>query len=1043
MAERNVETMCRIETMFQKPVRAGGMTVTRSFLSAGHVLILGGTPYIIENMEGCGNNSILYRAAYEDGLNGGSFHKVLIKELFPYDPKGGIYRTSEGEVCHTAQAGPLWEYHRLSFYRGNQVNLALCGIAPDRTMGNINSYEAFGTYYSILELDGGQTLADILAERTLTLGDAVGYMTELLNALACFHDNGYLHLDISPENILVTGGRVILIDYNSVWPICRENTDGLFYSFKEGYTAPEVRLRTEPEIGTAADIYSVCAVFFQMLTGRRPDVGDTMGRGLRAAFPKDLPVFEGVPASAAYAAVKIIARGLYSLPDRRYTTVEELLAGLAELDARLKGRGLTRSALWENSRRACPGISGLRGALGGEATIISGTASRPKGAFASLSYIERIFEDASGEVLNEGNVDAMLYQGRHVLLCGSGGMGKTSYLRRVWAENVQFWRPANPVVLYIALDDYQDSVDENHFIQKRILSSIDHGLMDDSQAMARLDRMMADGEAGVWMILLLDGADEAGRRCGGLFREIESLSKKSGVALMIAGRSGGRFVSRLSGQAQQGGQTGHRQRPGAPCGSVAYMAGLEMIRLLPLPPSTVRQALDRQEISCPADASLAALLSNPMMLSLYIQVSLSKDAQSSETGGVSHRNWSEAALIGVYFEEIRDRQLRLHMGEEGELLRMTYLFDHLLPGIAGELLRRKKTLLTVDAMTGLLAQDYRRLRSKEFGRAFGEYLGKSRLLLEGLANASEWYDYAVCEQLTGRLGLLKRTENGSFSLVHDNFSGYLTDLDAKNQAVSRKAALWGRLRNGLMVGAALLVIGGGIGTALWRRPFPSTRAEISSVENAMNCLAWNMQLLDNQLATQLEFADSAMDPEVLGGDASACRALAGQAERKLEAASLEVKNAGKGQAWIEALSTPRNTIPLDTLQSLYLKSEQLQPLISDACSFLITAVCEEPDSYTQSHKVALISAYAAYLQAYGDVAYLEFMEVALAVGPQERSEIFDFMAKTRFFSRRMVAEDFKNMTPEEEGKRLEAAKTLLLDAQNEMLMLGFPVNIWP
>ena len=1043
------------------------MTVTRSFLSAGHVLILGGTPYIIEDVEGCGNNSILYRAAYEDGLNGGSFHKVLIKELFPYDPKGGIYRTSEGEVRHTAQAVHLWEYHRLSFYRGNQVNLALCAIAPDRTMGNINSHEAFGTYYSILELDGGQTLADILSERTLTLGDAVGYMTELLNALACFHDNGYLHLDISPDNILVTGGRVILIDYNSVWPICREKTDGLFYSFKAGYTAPEVRLRAEPEIGTAADIYSVCAVFFRMLTGRRPDVGDTMGRGLRAAFPKDLPAFEGVPASAAYETVKIISRGLYSLPDRRYATVDALRAELVELTARIKGRGLTRSALWESSRRACLG------------------AARPDTDPTFLDYIERIFENAGGKALKEGDVADMLRGGRHVLLTGGGGMGKTSLLRRIWAENVRIWRPDNPVFLYITLDDYQESVDEKHFIQKRILSSVDHGLGDDSQALAWLERMMADGGSGIWMILLLDGIDEAGRRCSGLFHEIEGLRKNPGVALMIAGRPGGWLGNCTPGQMQrtgsrsdrdqanptryQGGRCGSGQpglakRPGGRCGSGqpglaqrsgshpgghrgsqagADMDSFEILRLLPLPTSTVTQVLAKQGQPCPAEASLMALLSNPMMLSLYIQLSLSKDTQSPEAGDVPHMNWSEVTLTGAYLEEIRGRQLRLHMGDEGEQLRIAYLFDHLLPEIAGELQRRQKSVLTVGAMAQLLDRDYRRLRSKEFCRAFKEYLGKSRLMLEGLANASEWYDYAVCEQLTDRLGLLKRTEGGSFSLVHDNFSGYLTDLDAQNRAARRKAALWGRLRKGLMVGAALLVIGGGIGTALWRRPFPSSRAEISSVENAMNCLAWNMQLLDSQLATQLEFANNAKAPTVLDGDVSACSALATQARRQLEASSLEVKNAGKGQAWIEALSTPRNTIPLDTLQSLYLKPEQLQPLILDAGDFLITSVCEDNGSYTTSRKEAFISAYAAYIQAYGDVAYLEFMEVVLAVGPEERSEILDFMAKTQFFSRRMVAEDFGNMTPEEAGKRLEAAKTQLFDAQNEMLMLGFPVDVWP
>ena len=61
--------------------------------------MLGGTDYRVESVEGCGGSSVVYRASYEDRLNHECRHYVLIKELFPYHPKGDIYRDASGEIC--------------------------------------------------------------------------------------------------------------------------------------------------------------------------------------------------------------------------------------------------------------------------------------------------------------------------------------------------------------------------------------------------------------------------------------------------------------------------------------------------------------------------------------------------------------------------------------------------------------------------------------------------------------------------------------------------------------------------------------------------------------------------------------------------------------------------------------------------------------------------------------------------------------------------------------------------------------------------------
>ncbi|MCD8327415.1 MAG: hypothetical protein LUC90_12310 [Lachnospiraceae bacterium] len=46
-----------------------------------------------------------------------------------------------------------------------------------------------------------------------------GILIKILDALDCFHQNGFLHLDISPDNILLLKEDALLIDYNSVWSL--------------------------------------------------------------------------------------------------------------------------------------------------------------------------------------------------------------------------------------------------------------------------------------------------------------------------------------------------------------------------------------------------------------------------------------------------------------------------------------------------------------------------------------------------------------------------------------------------------------------------------------------------------------------------------------------------------------------------------------------------------------------------------------------------------------------------------------------------------
>ena len=86
----------------------------RSLRKNGDKLILGGCTYTIKDVEGCGGNSVVYHAIYNDNLNKELQHEVLIKELYPYHPRGGIYR--DENICRTAKYALNREMRSISGY---------------------------------------------------------------------------------------------------------------------------------------------------------------------------------------------------------------------------------------------------------------------------------------------------------------------------------------------------------------------------------------------------------------------------------------------------------------------------------------------------------------------------------------------------------------------------------------------------------------------------------------------------------------------------------------------------------------------------------------------------------------------------------------------------------------------------------------------------------------------------------------------------------------------------------------------------------------
>jgi serine/threonine-protein kinase len=122
-----------------------------------------------------------------------------------------------------------------------------------------------------MEYVEGQTLENMFSAGRLPLKTGIGYVRKILSALAYAHSQGVVHRDVTPANVIVTAdGQVKLTDFG----LSKSYGDSLLTNCGEvlgslPYLAPEqLKGTTQPD--RRSDLYSVGAILYEHLTGRKP-----------------------------------------------------------------------------------------------------------------------------------------------------------------------------------------------------------------------------------------------------------------------------------------------------------------------------------------------------------------------------------------------------------------------------------------------------------------------------------------------------------------------------------------------------------------------------------------------------------------------------------------------------------------------------------------------------------------------------------------------------------------------------------------------------
>lgn len=181
--------------------------------------------------------------------------------------------------------------------------------------------------FLIMEYIDGPSLADLLDARgALDLDEVAAVLDDVASALAYAHENGVLHLDIKPENVLITrDGRAKVTDFG-IAALSSSTGHGPAAGGTLGYM-PLEQLR-DLEVDERTDVWALAALTFELLTDANPFAADSIEGSVFKVDIIDLPLPSEFENGLPRALDDIFAAALAPHAAERYRTVGAFAAAL-------------------------------------------------------------------------------------------------------------------------------------------------------------------------------------------------------------------------------------------------------------------------------------------------------------------------------------------------------------------------------------------------------------------------------------------------------------------------------------------------------------------------------------------------------------------------------------------------------------------------------------------------------------------------------------------------------------------------------------------
>jgi eukaryotic-like serine/threonine-protein kinase len=205
-------------------------------------------------------------------------------------------------------------------------------LAHNNMVQAIDVGSAGPLHYFVMENVEGITIRKVLEQgKIYTEKEAVEIVLQVAQALQHAHRRGLIHRDVKPANIILTSeGIAKLADLG----MAREATDAALARAEKGmtigtpyYIAPE-QIHGREDIDGRADIYSLGATFYHMVTGQPPFPGDKVEPVLKAHLEQELTPPDHLNVSLSSGLGEVIEFMMAKKRKRRYQSMDDLILDL-------------------------------------------------------------------------------------------------------------------------------------------------------------------------------------------------------------------------------------------------------------------------------------------------------------------------------------------------------------------------------------------------------------------------------------------------------------------------------------------------------------------------------------------------------------------------------------------------------------------------------------------------------------------------------------------------------------------------------------------
>ena len=199
----------------------------------------------------------------------------------------------------------------------------------------LDSGERDWLVYYVMDFVGGQTLRERLdSSRQLSIAETLRIATDLLDALDHAHQQGIIHRDVKPANVVLSTRGAILLDFGIARAVVASGSDQLTRSGiavgTSTYMSPE-QITALTDIDHRCDIYSLGCVLYECLGGQAPFVHRNEAVVLQLHLTQPAPDVRTLRSDTPPELATAITKAMAKAPNDRWRSAAEMRETLAAM----------------------------------------------------------------------------------------------------------------------------------------------------------------------------------------------------------------------------------------------------------------------------------------------------------------------------------------------------------------------------------------------------------------------------------------------------------------------------------------------------------------------------------------------------------------------------------------------------------------------------------------------------------------------------------------------------------------------------------------